>query len=65
MRSFFFAGQNDNRAVPPEMANLTLNAPGGKIQVPGADGLIHSLTISGYGANIAFRRNREVFYKLE
>ncbi|MBI4468191.1 MAG: hypothetical protein HY650_02605 [Acidobacteria bacterium] len=65
-RSAWAATQSDLRSsIPQAMANVKVDVPGGKLQVPTADGGSRSLTISGMGATANFWRNNEYITKLE
>ncbi|MBI4469009.1 MAG: hypothetical protein HY650_06790 [Acidobacteria bacterium] len=64
-QSYVGSGAVDGLAVPSGMANVSVQAPDGKLQIPVAGGGSRSVTLVGYGPNVNFNRNLEFFTKFE
>jgi hypothetical protein len=58
--AFRGASASDTRAVPASEAGAQVDAPAGRLALPGG-----SVTILGLGANVSFSRNVEFFLKFE
>lgn len=58
--AFRGASQSDTLSVPAAAANAQVDAPAGRLRLPGGD-----VTILGLGANVSFSRNVEFFLKFE